>query len=185
MRSIVPVDEGESVLDVGLPRGLPRRAVTEVGDSPALIVEIIRHVSAAGGHVGVVGWPELSYAGLEHLDKIIAVPDPGSDPLGIASVLVEGLDLVVCRSAVEMNLSPVRARPVTGRLRVGVAALVMVGWKVPSPALRIEADITTYRGIGRGAGRITGYDMDVRLVDKRGRTRTTYTVGEKPALRAV
>lgn len=177
-----PREEG---LEVGLPWPVPRRRVTEVQDCPALVVEFIRHVTAAGGHVGVVGWPDLSYAGIEHLDHVVAVPEPGMDPLGVASVLVEGLDLVVLRSAVEMNLSPVRVRPLMGRLRSGAAALVLVGWRAPAPALRIGATVAAYRGIGRGAGRITGYDIEVTLAEKAGRRKTTYTVGEKPALRVV
>lgn len=182
---IIPDVAGGEGLDVGLPWPLPRRAVTEVSDCPAVVVEFIRQVTAAGGYVGVVGWPDLSYAGIEHLDHVVAVPSPGQDPLGIASVLVEGLDLVVFYSPVEMNLSPVRIRPLQGRLRAGAAALVLVGWRAPSPALRVTAAVSTYRGIGRGTGRITGYDIDVRLADKANQLRTTWTVGEKPVLRVV
>lgn len=178
----------ENSLDVGLPLPLPRQAITEVSDCPALIIELISQVTAAGGHVGVVGWPDLSFAGIEHLNQIIAVPDAGPDPLGITSVLVEGLDLVIHRNPAPLNLSPVRARPLTGRLRKGVAALVLVGLSAPSPALRIDATVTAYRGIGRGTGRITGLDIDVTQAAKSGRARTTLTVGApapRPRLRAV
>lgn len=160
--------------------GLARQAVTEVSDTPALIVEIIRHVR---GHIAIVGWPELSLAGIEHLDNIIVVPEPGEDPLGITSVLVEGLDLVVWRSPVVRNLSPVRARPLLGRLKKGHAALVTVGVQVPSPAARLEAAVTAYRGIGQGTGRITGYDIAVAETTRR--ARMTLTVGEAPRLRVV
>lgn len=82
--------------------GLPRHAVTHMSDTPALVAEMLLHVVEAGGHAGVVGWPELSYAGIDpkYLGRIIAVPDPGVDPLGVAAVLTEGLDLVVYRSPV-------------------------------------------------------------------------------------
>ena len=120
--------------------GLERRAVAEVSDCPALIVELIGQVTARGGHVGVVGWPELSLAGVVEsgrLDNVITVPDPGTDPLGIVGILVEGLDLVVARWAAPLELSPVRARPLLARLRGGVAALVLVGARIPSPAVRV------------------------------------------------
>lgn len=169
--------------------GLARRAVTEVSDCPALIVELIAQATATGGHVGVVGWPELSLAGVVeegHLDHVIVVPDPGSDPLGIVGVLVEGLDLVVARWAVPLELSPVRVRPLLGRLRGGVAALVLVGARVPSPHARIDATVTTFRGIGRGHGRIRGVDIAVR-VEAKGRpsASTTVTVGQRAGLRVV
>ena len=48
------------------------------------------------------------------------------DPLAVAGVLVEGLDLVVLHTPQPLNLSPVRARPLLARLRKGNAALVAV-----------------------------------------------------------
>lgn len=169
--------------------GLERRAVAEVSDCPALIVELIGQVTARAGHVGVVGWPELSLAGVVEggrLEKVITVPDPGTDPLGIVGVLVEGLDLVVARWSVPLELSPVRARPLLARLRGGVAALVLVGARVPTPTVRIHAEVTTFRGIGEGTGRIRGMDIAVRVAAKgRPPASTTVTVGRRPGLRAV
>ena len=169
--------------------GLERRAVTEVSDCPALIVELIGQVTARGGHVGVVGWPELSLADVVEsgrLDNVITVPDPGTDPLGIVGILVEGLDLVVARWAAPLELSPVRARPLLARLRGGVAALVLVGARIPSPAVRIGAGVTTFRGIGEGTGRIRSVDIAVSVTAKgRPPESVTVTVGRRAGLRAV
>ena len=169
--------------------GLERRAVTEVADCPALIVELIAQATAGGGHVGVVGWPELSLAGVVdegRLENIVVVPDPGVDPLGIIGVLVEGLDLVVARWAAPLELSPVRSRPLLGKLRGGSAALVLVGATVPSPQARIDATVTTFRGIGQGTGRIRGVDIAVRVESKgRAPATTTVTVGRQAQLRVV
>ncbi len=178
---------GEDVLGLGeqfrflLPGGgLPRCAVTHMSDTPALVAEMLLHVVQAGGYAGVVGWPELSYAGIDkrHLNRIIAVPDPGVDPLGITAVLTEGLDLVVYRSPVELTLSPVRCRPLLGKLRKGRAALMMVGATVPSPALTVTGDVEAFHGIGRGTGRITGVDIRVRAQSKSAHPASaTVTVG--------
>ncbi|NLF91359.1 MAG: hypothetical protein GX570_08465 [Corynebacterium marinum] len=169
--------------------GLERRAMTEVSDCPALIVELIGQVTARGGHVGVVGWPELSLADVVEsgrLDNVITVPDPGTDPLGIVGILVEGLDLVVARWAAPLELSPVRARPLLARLRGGVAALVLVGARIPSPAVRIGAGVTTFRGIGEGTGRIRSVDIAVSVTAKgRPPESVTVTVGRRAGLRAV
>ncbi|QYH20474.1 hypothetical protein JKI95_04565 [Corynebacterium aquatimens] len=148
--------------------GLPRQAVTHVSDTPALVVELIAQTVEAGGRVGVVGWPELSYAAIdaEGLERVIAVPEPGIEDLAVAGVLAEGLDLVVLRARVPLELTPVRARPLLARLRKGNAALACVNVAVPSPALAVSGTITAFHGIGRGTGRITGIDMRVRAERK-------------------
>lgn len=145
--------------------GLPRRAVSHFSDTPALVVEVLSQVAAGGGFCGVVGWPDLSYAGLagEHLERVVAVPNPGIDALSVAGVLAEGLDLVVLRTPQLLELSPVRARPLLAKLRHGRAALVAVGVRVPSAALDVTAEVEDFRGVGRGRGRISGIDIRVRV----------------------
>ena len=156
-------------LSLVLPNGgLPRQAVTHVSDTPALVVELIDQVTGAGGRAGVVGWPELSYAGIDAdaLERVVAVPDAGLDDLSVAGVLAEGLDLVVLRTRSPFQLTPVRARPLLARIRKGQAALVCVNVEVPSPALAITGRLASFHGIGRGVGRITGIDFDVRAETK-------------------
>lgn len=148
--------------------GLPRRAITHVSDTPALVVELLGQVVDAGGRVGVVGWPELSYAAVDAdaLERVVAVPEPGIDDLSVAGVLAEGLDLVVLRTRTALQLTPVRARPLLARIRKGQAALVCVNVAVPSPALTVTGTLVQFHGIGRGTGRITGIDFDVRAETK-------------------
>ena len=180
-------------LSLVLPNGgLPRRAVTHVSDTPALIVELIGQVAQAGGRAGVVGWPELSYAGIgeDAMERVVAVPDAGLDDLSVAGVLAEGLDLVVLRTRSPFQLTPVRARPLLARIRKGQAALVCVNVEVPSPALTVTGQLAQFHGIGRGIGRITGIDFDVRAQAKGYRpasARVTLGTGgvEKRRLRAV
>lgn len=182
---------GEGVLSVpgGLAQvlpggGLPRRAVTQMSDTPALVVELLDRVAGAGGTVGVIGWPDLSYAGMSAgaLERVIAVPEPGIEDLAVAGVLAEGLDLVVLRTRTELQLSPVRARPLLARLRKGDAALVAVNVAVPSPALRISGQVAQFHGIGRGTGRIRGIDVRVRATAKGWPGATaTLTLGTGPA----
>ncbi|MCT2338533.1 hypothetical protein [Corynebacterium sp. p3-SID1056] len=186
---------GEGVLSVGgglaqvLPGGgLPRRGVTQVSETPALVVELLDRVAGAGGTIGVIGWPELSYAGMSAgaLERVIAVPEPGIEDLAVAGVLAEGLDLVVLRTRTALRLSPVRARPLLARLRKGNAALVAVNVTVPSPALRVSGQIAQFHGIGRGTGRIRGIDVRVRATAKGWPGATaTLTLGTAPAREAV
>ena len=192
------VEDGDTLvvgggLSLVLPNGgLPRQAVTHVSDTPALIVELIGQVTGAGGRAGVVGWPELSYASIDAdaLERVVAVPDAGLDDLSVAGVLAEGLDLVVLRTRSPFQLTPVRARPLLARIRKGQAALVCVNVEVPSPALTVTGQLAQFHGIGRGTGRITGIDFDVRAQAKGYRpasARVTLGTGgvEKRRLRAV
>lgn len=185
-----PVVEDTEVLAVPGPLshvlpngGLPRKAVSHCSDTPALVVEVIDQITAAGGYAGVVGWPELSYAGIGHdrLERVIAVPDPGIEDLAVAGVLAEGLDLVVLRSRAALELTPVRARPLLARLRKGNAALLTVNVRVPSPMLSVEGTIANFHGIGRGTGRIRGVELRVRAEQKGARPASaTVTLGHEP-----
>lgn len=186
---VLPVDGPlSSVLPNG---GLPRRAVTHLSDTPALVVELIAQVAGDGGCAGVVGWPELSYAGVAEgaLERVVAVPEPGIDDIAVAGVLAEGLDLVVLRTRTPLTLSPVRARPLLARLRKADAALVLINLEVPSPALALTGTLAAFHGIGRGTGRITGIDFDVRAETKGRRPASaTVTLGDgakKPQLKVV
>lgn len=188
--SVEVVDVGDGLGGVLPGGGLARRHHSRMSECAALAVELIAHCSGRGGHVAVVGWPELSYAGVVEsggdLDRIIAVPEPGPEPLNVSAVLVEGLDLVIHRFAVRVELTSTAARPLLAKLRAGTAALVLVGAEVASPAADIDAAVSTYRGLGSGTGRINGVDIDVRVRAKgRQPTRTRLTLGEKPRLRAV
>ncbi|RNE49055.1 hypothetical protein [Corynebacterium alimapuense] len=169
--------------------GVVRRAVTEVANCPALVVELIAHATSGGGRVGIVGWPELSLAGvIEHgrLDRVVVIPDPGADRLGTLGVLVEGLDLVIAYWSSPVALSPVHIRPLLGKLRGGLAALVIVGATVSAPAVRITASVSSYHGIGAGVGRIHGIEITVGVTERGHRPGTaTVLVGRGPQPRAL
>lgn len=174
---IVP-DEGIPTPS-GLGMNFPRKAVLQCSDTPAFVVEIIRTAVQEGNFVAVVGWPDLLLADISTgLEKIVAVPDPGSDPLNTVAVLCEGMDLVVYRSEAQLNLTPVRARPLLGKLRKGNAALLLVNLTAPSPYLVMDAQVQGFRGIGAGTGRIRGFDIEVELRTKMGVSSRTVRVGE-------
>ncbi|QPK79629.1 hypothetical protein G7Y31_02655 [Corynebacterium lizhenjunii] len=144
--------------------GLARQRVSSLNDCPALAVELATQVTSAGGYVAVVGWPELSLARVVEEGepgRLIAVPEPGEQPWQVSCTLAEGCDLVIHHGP-QVKLSPTQARPIAAKVRAGRAALLAVGPRLPGPAVELQAEVTTYRGIGRGRGRITGLDVEVR-----------------------
>lgn len=165
--------------------GLPRKRATACAECAALVVELITHVSAVGGHVGVVGWPDLSLAQVAEdgdVSRVITVPDPGAEPWAVTSVLCEGLDLVVHKGT--GALSPTRARPVLAKVRAGQAALLTVGTRLPGTAVEIGAEVIAVHGLGRGSGRIRGVDIGVRVASASMRPRRgVLTCGQRPDTR--
>ncbi|MDO5031236.1 hypothetical protein [Corynebacterium sp.] len=167
--------------------GLARRQAVACSECAALAVELITHVSAHGGHVGVVGWPNLSLAQVAEegdVSRVVTVPDAGADPWAVTGILCEGLDLVIHRGTGE--LSPTRARPVLAKLRGGQAAVLTVGTRLPGTSTALRAEVVTFRGVGKGSGRIRGLDIDVH-VDSKGRNpvRGVVTCGQRRRLEAV
>ncbi|MCX7538176.1 hypothetical protein [Corynebacterium antarcticum] len=166
--SVVPVPR--ALADCLPGGGLPRRAITTVADCPAFIIELLAAATGRGSHVAVVGWPDLLLTGVADaggiLDSIVVVPDPGDRPFSVVGMLVEGMDLVVHRSAGSDRVSATQARPLLARVRRGTAALLVVGARFPASAVRIGADITAYHGVGAGSGRIRGFDLSVEVVTK-------------------
>ena len=167
--------------------GLARRQVVHCASCPALVVELICHLTAHGGHVGVVGWPDLLLAQVAEegaIEHVVTVPDPGLESWMVAGVLAEGLDLVVHHGP-PGEVSPTKARPVLAKVRGGRAAVLTVGTRLPGTAVGIGARVSAYRGVGKGSGRIRGVDMDVEVTSKQGASRGVLTVGERRRLEAV
>ena len=167
--------------------GLARRQVVHCANCPALVVELICHLTARGGHVGVVGWPDFLLAQVAEegaIGRVVTVPDPGLESWMVAGVLAEGLDLVVHHGP-PGEVSPTKARPVLAKVRGGRAAVLTIGTRLPGTAVGIGARVSAYRGVGKGSGRIRGVDMDVEVTSKQGASRGVLTVGERRRLEAV
>ena len=167
--------------------GLARRQVVHCASCPALVVELICHLTARGGYVGVVGWPDLLLAQVAEegaIERVVTVPDPGLESWMVTGVLAEGLDLVVHHGP-PGEVSPTKARPVLAKVRSGRAAVLTVGTRLPGTAVGIGARVSAYRGVGKGSGRIRGVDMDVQVTSKQGASRGVLTVGERRRLEAV
>jgi len=156
-KSLLPVPE--SLAD-GLPAALPRGAVVVASGARSLTLEVVAAVTAAGGYAAVVGQPDVGLlAAVEmgaDLTRLALVPDPGTDPVEVAAVLLDGMDLVVlglgCRSV------PLpRARAVTARARNKGCTLLITGGDWQGARMRLEARVSGYEitAAAPGFGRIS------------------------------
>ncbi|MDH6290354.1 hypothetical protein M2275_005279 [Rhodococcus opacus] len=165
-----------------LPRGgLVRGSVVSVSGATSLLLGLVASVTAGGGHVAVIGHPRLGVlAAVEmgaQLERLALIPDPGADPVEIAAVLLDGMDLVVLGLG-GASVAPSRARAVVARARSKGATLVVTDGHWDGAEMRLEARVHGYAGLGngsqdRGCGRLRSLSLAVCARGRSFQPRTT------------
>ena len=175
-RSVGVLPVPESLSDILPHNGIPRGSVARLDGARSVLIAMIASVTRAGGQVGIVGLPRLSLLPAAEmgadLSRIATIPDPGPDPVEVAAVLLDGMDLVIldlgsggegARPRNEM-VAPSRARVVMGRVRKQSSVLLVTGGAWPGAQLAIEARVLTYQhspvlpGRSAPASRAAGLD---------------------------
>jgi hypothetical protein len=125
-------------------------------------------VTAEGGHAAIVGQPDVGLlAAVEmgaDLSRIAVIPEPGSDPVEVAAVLMDGMDLVVLGLG-GRSVPATRARAVVARARQKGCTLLVTGGDLQGASTRLEARVCGYEvtGLGRpGIGRISRVRLAMR-----------------------
>ena len=146
--SLLPMPES---LAGSLP-ALPRGSVVVAKGPRSLTLGVVAAVTAAGGHAAVVGQPDVGLlAAVEmgaDLTRLALVPDPGTDPVEVAAVLLDGMDLVVLGLA-GRSVPLSRARAVTARARNKGCTLLVTGGDWQGARMRLEARVSGYEVGGR------------------------------------
>ena len=144
--SLLPVPQ---TLAAQLPDGLPKGAVAVLSGARSLPVGIAAAVTAAGGHAAVVGLPDFGLLAAAEmgadLSRLAVIPNPGTDPVEVAAVLMDGMDLVVLGLA-GRSVPSTRARSVLARARQRGCTLLVTHGDWQGASLRIQ-------------GRVCGYDL--------------------------
>ena len=155
--NLLPVPESLAEL---LPGGLPRGVVAVLSGARSLPLSMAAAVTAGGGHVAIVGHPDAGLlAAVEmgaDLSRLAMIPDPGTDPVEVAAVLMDGMDLVVLGLS-GRSVAPGRARAVTARAQHKGCTLLVTGGDWPGASMRLEARVRGYDmtvGSAPGCGRI-------------------------------
>lgn len=164
-QSLLPVPDSLAGL---LPDGLPRGVVAVLSGARSLTVGLTASVSAAGGHVAVVGLPDFGLLAAAEmgadLSRLAVIPDPGADPVEVAAVLTDGMDLVVLGLA-GRSVPPARARAVVARARQRGCTLLVTQGEWQGASLRMHARVIGYEiagGCVRHGGRIGKVRVSVR-----------------------
>ena len=179
----IPVPEPLSEM---LPhKGLARGTVTRLSGVNSVLIAVIATVTQNGGQVGIVGLPRLGLLTAAQmgadLSRIATVPSPGTDPVEVAAVLLDGMDLVVLGTR-GVDVAPSRSRVVMGRARKQSSALLVVGGTWPGAQTTIDTEVLTYRHLPAGDdlrearsgfGRIGGMRLRITVSGRSQRAETS------------
>ncbi|MCV7279207.1 hypothetical protein H7J88_06055 [Mycolicibacterium flavescens] len=167
--TLLPVPETLAEL---LPKPLPRGTVAVVAGARSLPLSMIAAVTKEGGHAAIVGQPDVGLlAAVEmgaDLSRIAVIPEPGADPVEVAGVLMDGMDIVLLGLG-GRAVPPTRARAVVARARQKGCTLLVTDGDWQGAATRLEARVSGYEiaGHGRpGFGRINRVRLAMRAVGR-------------------
>ena len=122
----------------------------------SLPLSMVAAVTAAGGHAAIVGQPDVGLlAAVEmgaDLSRMAVIPDPGADPVEVAAVLMDGMDLVVLGLG-GRSVTASRARAVVARARQKGCTLLVTDGEWQGASARLEARVCGYEMTGAGPGR--------------------------------
>jgi hypothetical protein len=149
-----------------LPDALPRGAVAVLSGARSLPLSMVAAVTAAGGNVAIVGQPDVGLlAAVEmgaDLSRVAVIPDPGTDPVEVAAVLMDGMDLIVL--ALKGRTVPMtRARAVVARAQQKGCTLLVTDGDWQGASIRLRARVSGYETTSErpGFGRISKVRLEV------------------------
>lgn len=150
-----------------LPVALPRGSVAVLSGARSLLLGMVAAVTAGGGNAAIVGQPDIGLlAAVEmgaDLSRLAVIPDPGTDPVEVAAVLVDGMDLVVLGLG-GRKVPQTRARAVMARARNKGCTLLVTDGDWQGAPTRLAARVCGYEitaGGRPGFGRISRVRLQV------------------------
>ncbi|WP_156690502.1 hypothetical protein [Mycobacterium sp. Marseille-P9652] len=130
-----------------LPVPLPQGTVAVLTGARSLLLSVVAAVTAAGGNAAIVGQPDIGLLAAAELgadlSRVAVIPDPGTDPVEVAAVLVDGMDLVVLGLG-GRKVPQTRARAVVARARAKGCTLLVTDGDWQGAPTRLEARVCGY-----------------------------------------
>jgi hypothetical protein len=154
-----------------LPDALPRGTVAVLSGARSLPLSMVAAVTAAGGNAAIVGQPDIGLlAAVEmgaDLSRLAVIPDPGADPVEVAAVLMDGLDLIVLALG-GRSVPLTRARAVVARAHQKGCTLLVTDGDWQGASIRLKARVCGYETTADmpGFGRISKVRLEVCAVGR-------------------
>lgn len=166
--------------------GVARGQATQISDCPAVLVDVLAHLTAQGTCVAVVDYPRLAIAAVAaaggDVERLVLVPDSTPHTAAVLGTLIEGMDVVLfatggqgaqsvqgvqgARGMQRGAVPPTFARPVEARLRKSECALLVCGRAWPQARMHVELQVCGVLGLRRGSGRIRAVEVEGRVWGK-------------------
>jgi hypothetical protein len=149
-----------------LPDALPRGTVAVLSGARSLPLSMVSAVTAAGGNAAIVGQPDIGLLAAAEmgadLSRLAVIPYPGTDPVEVAAVLMDGMDLVVL-SLGGRSVPMSRARAVVARAHHKGCTLLVTDGDWQGASIRLTARVCGYETTSGtpGFGRIKQVRLDV------------------------
>lgn len=160
--------------------GVARGQATQISDCPAVLVDVLAHLTAQGMCVAVVDYPRLAIAAVAaaggDVERLVLVPDSTPHTAAVLGTLIEGMDVVLfatggqgaqsvqgvqgARGMQRGAVPPTFARPVEARLRKSECALLVCGRAWPQARMHVELQVCGVLGLRRGSGRIRAVEVE-------------------------
>jgi hypothetical protein len=149
-------------------RGLHPGAAYSLGSAGALLLALLAEPSAEGHWCGVVGIPEFGTEAAQragvNLDRLVLVPEPADQWLGVVAALSEVLPVLAIRPPGRVR--EVDAARLASRLRDRGSVLLVHGdW--PRAEARLELADPHWAGLGAGIGHLGAREVLVRGFSRR------------------
>jgi hypothetical protein len=149
--------------------GLQEGSVYSVVGSATLLMALLAGPSAAGSWCGVVGVPEFGIEAAARfgidLERLVLVPNPGDQWLGVTSAIADVMGVVVARPPKRASDGAV-AR-LAARLRQRGSTLIVLGTWPQSEAI-ISLSQSDWSGIGDGHGYLEARQATVTVTSSTG-----------------
>lgn len=149
----------EKILPYGGLRPGTTVGITGVGATSLALALVAR--SSQESWTAAVGLPALGLPAAGELgvalDRLVAVPDPGTQWTSVLAALVDAFDLVIARPSHDRD-----ARRLSGRVRERDAVLVVIG-RWPECDLMLHGTTAMWHGLGRGHGHLRTRSVTVAV----------------------
>jgi hypothetical protein len=155
--------------------GLQSGGSYAVRNSTTLAMALLAGPSATGAWCSVIGIPDFSIEAAQgfgiNLERLILVPDPGSQWLTVTAALVDVVSIVLTRAP--EHLAPTEGARLKARLRQRGAALITLGpWQQSDSTLGVAE--SAWEGLGSGTGHLRTRRMKITATQPSGRLRHAY-----------
>ena len=149
-----------------LPDALPRGSVAVLSGARSLPVSMVAAVTAAGGNAAIVGQSDIGLLAAAEmgadLSRLAVIPAPGTDPVEVAAVLMDGMDLIVLALG-GRSVPMTRARAVVARAQQKGCTLLVTDGDWQGASIRLKARVCGYETTADtpGFGRISKVRLEV------------------------